>query len=137
MARSAAATVAAYLAELPPERRKVVSAVRKVVLKSLPKGYKEGMGFGMIGYVVPLSRYAKTYNGQPLMDAGLAAQKNAYSLYLMCAYVDTPVGKKLDMGKSCIRFKSLDDLPLDVIAEAVAAVPVDKYVEIAKKAHTR
>jgi hypothetical protein len=148
MARSAATTVAGYLAELPPERRKVIAAVRKVVRDNLPRGYVEGMGFGMIGYVVPLTRYPTTYNGQPLVYAALAAQKNAYSLYLMCGYAETSVGKalragfkaaskKLDMGKSCIRFRTLDDLPLDVIAEAIAAVPVDTYVEIARKAHAK
>ncbi|MEP7345233.1 MAG: DUF1801 domain-containing protein [Gemmatimonadaceae bacterium] len=148
MPRSSAPTVAAYLAELPPDRRKVIAAVRKVIRANLPKGYQEGMGFGMIGYVVPLRRYPDTYNQQPLVYAGLAAQKNAYSLYLMCAYAETPVGKtlrdgfraagkKLDMGKACIRFRSLDDLPLDVIATAVAAVPMDTYVEIARKAHEK
>lgn len=148
MARSAATTVSRYLAELPPERRKVVAEVRRVILANLPKGYEEGMEFGMIGYVVPLERYPDTYNSQPLMYAALAAQKNAYSLYLMCAYAETPVGKalrtgfkaagkKLDMGKSCIRFKRVEDLPLEVIGAAIAAVPLEKYVEIARKAHRK
>jgi len=146
MARSAATSVASYLAELPPERRKVVAAVRRLILVHLPKGYEEGMGYGMIGYVVPLARYPHTYNAQPLVYAALAAQKNAYSLYLMCAYAETPVGKalrtgfkaagkKLDMGKSCIRFKRVEDLPLDVIGAAIAAVPLETYVEIARTAH--
>jgi hypothetical protein len=119
----------------------VLSAVRKVVKSSLPKGYEEAMTSGMIGYGIPLSRYPKTYNKQPLSYVALARQKNHYALYLMCAYMD-PVqtaaledgfqkaGKKLDMGKSCLRFKSLEDLPLDVIGSVVASTPVERYIEI-------
>jgi hypothetical protein len=86
MASSKAATVDAYLAELPEDRRAVVSAVRDVVLRSLPAGYEESMAFGMIGYGVPLARYPDTYNGQPLSYAAIAAQKSYYALYLMGAY---------------------------------------------------
>jgi hypothetical protein len=106
------------------------------------------MDFGYIGWSVPLSVYADTYNGQPLCYAALASQKNHMALYLMCAYADGPVkkrlvagfkaaGKKLDMGKSCLRFKRLEDLPLDVIAETAAAVPMKKYIEIAKAARAK
>jgi hypothetical protein len=139
MATSAAPTVEAYLAELPAERRAVVSAVRDLVRRSLPAGYEEGMAFGMIGYCVPLARYPETYNGQPLGYVALAAQKNHYALYLTCAYQDPAesawladgfarAGKKLDMGKSCLRFTSLDDLPFDVLAEHIARTPPDRFI---------
>ncbi len=139
MASSSAPTVAAYLAELPPERRKVIAKVRGVIRKHLPRGYKEGMIFGMIGYYIPLSVFPDTYNKQPLMYAALAAQKNNYALYLMPVYADpsltkwwkaayTATGKKLDMGKSCVRFKSLDQLPLEVVGQCIAKVPLETYL---------
>jgi hypothetical protein len=148
MASSKATTVSAYLKELPAERRAVISTVRDVVRKNLPKGYREAMSFGMIAYEIPLETYPDTYNGHPLAYVALAAQKNYYTLYLMGAYADPKVGKslapqfkargkKLDMGKSCLRFKSLDDLPLDVIGNVIAAIPVDQMVAFAKKAHTK
>jgi hypothetical protein len=98
------------------------------------------MEFGMIGYGIPLDKYPDTYNGQALCYAGLAAQKNHYSLYLMGAYTDPKRakwierefkkrGKKLDMGKSCLRFKSLDDLPLDVVGEVIASMPPDEFIK--------
>lgn len=144
MVSSAAKTVESYLAALPAGRRAIISAVRDVVRKNLPKGYVESMGFGMISYSVPLSRLADTYNKQPLMYAALAAQKNYCAIYLMGVYGDGTnakrfkegferAGKRLDMGKSCVRFKTLDDLPLDVIGETIAAVPVDEYVAIYKR----
>jgi hypothetical protein len=144
MASSTANTVAAYLAELPADRRKVVSGVRTVIRKHLPKGYQELMGFGMIMYSIPLTRLADTYNGHPLCYVALAAQKNYYALYLMCVQGSAEsakkfrddfkkAGKKLDMGKSCVRFKTIDDLPLDVIAKAIAAVPVDRYIDFYRK----
>ena len=139
MASSSAATVEEYLDELPPERREVVSAVRDVVLRNLPEGYRESMSFGMIGYGIPLERYPDTYNKQPLAYAGLAAQKNHYALYLMCVYQDPQTeaafreefaraGKKLDMGKSCVRFRRLDDLPLDVVGRTIAATPPEELI---------
>ena len=145
MATSKATTVDEYLAELPAERRAVVSAVRDVVRRNLPKGYTETMGFGMIGYGVPLARYPNTYNGQPLCYAAIAAQKNHYALYLMDAYsnpkrtaeleaVFERAGKRLDMGKSCVRFKSLADLPLDEIGKFIAAKPVDDFIAQYEKA---
>ena len=148
MAISTAATVEEYLAELPAERRAELSRVREVIRRNLPKGYVEGMGFGMIGYTLPLDRYPDTYNGQPLCYAGLAAQKNHLAVYLMGAYADPKVekaikdgfkkaGKKLDMGKSCIRFKAADDLPLDVIGKAVAAVAPDAFIKQYEKARLR
>jgi hypothetical protein len=139
MAVSAATSVEAYLDELPPDRRAVVRAVRDAVRRRLPAGYVEGMSFGMIGWGVPLARYPDTYNGQPLAYAALAAQKGHYALYLMDAYQDPArarwladafarAGKKLDMGESCLRFKSLDDLPLDVVGEFIAGRSVDAFI---------
>jgi len=146
--QSKAKTVAEYIASLPEDRRGAIKAVRDVVKKHLPAGYQEGMDYGYIGWSVPLSVYPDTYNGQPLCYAALASQKNHMALYLMCAYAEGPIkqrlvkgfkeaGKKLDMGKSCIRFKQLEDLPLDVVAEVTAAVPMKKYVEIARAARSK
>jgi uncharacterized protein YdhG (YjbR/CyaY superfamily) len=145
---SPAATVEQYLAQLPPDRRAVVATVRDHVNAHLPAGYVEGMGYGMIGWTVPLARYPDTYNGQPLCYAGLAAQKHAYSLYLMGCYMDSAedqalraayaqAGKKLDMGKSCLRFKSLDGLLLDAVGRAVAALPVDAFIARHEAVHRK
>jgi len=147
MARSSASTVQAYLNELPPERRAVVSAVRDVILRHLPHGYVESMNWGMISYEVPLSRYPKTGNGQPLSYAAVAAQKNYYVVYLMNAYQGSygegrlkdgfaKAGKKLDMGKSCVRFRALADLPLDVIGDAIASTPVEEHIRVFEAAHS-
>jgi len=132
-------TVPEYLAALPDDRRAVVRKLRSFVKKHVPKGYKEQMGFGAITYAVPLTTLPDTYNGEPLCYAAIAAQKNFYSLYLMSVYGDPKQakwmagefrkrGKKLDMGKSCVRFKSLDDLPLDVVGEVLASTPVEAYI---------
>ena len=148
MASSKATSVTDYLKSLPAERRKVVSAVRDVVLEHLPKGYRESINWGHITYEVPLETYPDSYNGQPLCYAGLAAQKNHYALYLMGAYANPKVaktlalefkkrGKKLDMGKSCLRFKALDDLPLDVIADVIASTPVDEMISYFEKSRNR
>ena len=148
MFQGKAKTVAEYLDALPPERRAVVSKVRSLVKKHLPKGYKEGMGWGVITYSVPLKILPDTYNGEPLCYAGIAAQKNYYSLYLMSVYGDAAQakwmadefkkrGKKLDMGKSCLRFKSLDDIPLDVVGQVIASTPMEKYIDIYKKSRAR
>ena len=139
MVSSKETTPAGYLGSLPPERRKVIAAVRAVVRKHLPKGYMETMNWGMLSYEVPLSRYPDTYNKQPLMYLALAAQKANYALYLTNVSGDPELkgklaaaykanGKKLDMGKSCLRFKALDELPLDVIGEIVAATSVDARI---------
>ena len=148
MASSQASTVDEYLGSLPPERREVISTVREVIRRNLPPGYEETMAWGMIGYGIPLERYPNTYNGQPLGYVALAAQKNHYSLYLMGVYGDPErekwlaeefrtAGKKLDMGKSCVRFKKLDDLPLDAIGKVVASVPPEKYIEIYEASRAR
>ena len=141
MARSKATTVEEYLDGLPDDRRETVETVRNVVRANLPDGYEETMQFGMIAYVVPLERYPKTYNRQALQYAALAAQKNYVSLYLMNVYGDEETerwflesyrasGKRLDMGKSCVRFKTAGDLPLDLVAEAIARTPVDDYIAV-------
>lgn len=145
MPQSKASTVAAYLDEQPPERRAELEKVLRVVRKHMPKGYTEGMGWGMIGWVVPLSVVADTYNGQPLCYAGLAAQKNYFTLHLMSVYMDpgrleeleqafTAAGKKLDMGKACIHFKRADDLPLDAIGRIIAGVPMAEFARAAEAA---
>ena len=150
MVSSAAKTVEAYLAELPQERREVMSAVRDLVNAHLPEGYRESMAFGMIGWGIPLSRYPNTYNKQPLSYVALAAQKNKYSLYLMGVYADSrqeralraaaaAQGKKLDMGKSCLRFAKPEDLPLEAIGELIAAMSADDYIALyeAARANTK
>jgi hypothetical protein len=137
MARSTAATVEEYLAELPEDRRAVVAAARELVLRHLPAGYQESMGFGMICYGIPLSEYPNTYNKAPLCYAALAAQKSHYALYLMGADDDeerrlrdafAARGLKLDMGKSCLRFRKLDDLALDAVGDVVASTPPAAFI---------
>ena len=139
--QSDATTVEAYLSELEPDRKQSVSAVRDVILENLPDGYEEVMQYGMISYVVPISVLADTYNGQPLMYAALASQKRHISLYLTNVYGDegsaewfrkryAESGKKLNMGKSCVRFRKVEDLPLDVVGEAIALTPMDEFLEI-------
>ena len=141
MVSSRAATVADYLAELPDDRRAEIERVRHVINEALPEGYCEGMAWGMIGWAIPLERYPNTYNGQPLAYAALAAQKNSNSLYLNCVYASeqrterlkqawTAAGKKLDMGKSCIRFKRADDLALDVLRDEIASTTPEQFIEV-------
>jgi Domain of unknown function (DU1801) len=146
--QSKVTTVEQYLSELPEDRRQAIEAVRQVILKNLDKDYEEGMQYGMIGYYVPHRMYPAGYHcdpKQPLTFAGLASQKNHMSLYLMCIYGDSnhlkwfreawaKTGKKLDMGKSCVRFKKLEDIPLDVIGEVIKRVPARKYVEYCESA---
>jgi len=134
-----AATVEGYLAGLEPERRETVQAVLDVLRAAVPAGYHEGIAWRAITWSVPLERYPDTYNGQPLAYVALAAQKRYYAVYLMGLYSDSAQdkafrarwlasGRKLDMGKSCLRFKRLDDLDLDLLAEVVASTPVDAFL---------
>jgi len=153
--QSKAATVSDYLASLPPDRRAAIEAVRKAILANLDSDYEEGMQYGMIGYYVPHRVYPAGYHADPkqgLPFAGLASQKNYMSVYLMglyCGCVDgvsdnaliqwfreawAKSGKKLNMGKACIRFKKLDDLALDVLGEAIRRLPAKTYVETYEKA---
>lgn len=137
--QSDAPTVSEYLASLPADRRKAMAAVRKVIRANLPKGLVESMNWGMIVYEVPLKTYPDTYNGQPLAYAALASQKNYMSVYLMGIYGSEALrtrfeeaykatGKRMDIGKSCVRFRTLDDLPLDVVGDAIAAISLDQFL---------
>lgn len=151
MVSSKAKTVAEYLKELPADRRKEIEAVRKVIKQHLPKGFEEGMLYGMIGYYIPLKDYPETYNGQPLGLASLAAQKNYMTVYLNNIYSDSDIekwfkqrykasGKKLDMGKSCVYFNKADDLPLDLIGEVIGMNSKKEFLrmyEDARKSSTR
>ena len=148
MARSNASTVEQYLNELAPDRREAIEAVRAVVLDNLPDGYAEAMNWGMISWEIPLERYPNTYNKQPLMYAALASQKNYMSLYLMCVYAHDgkqteferrfrESGKRLNMGKSCVRFKKLDDLPMDIIADTIASTSVEDYIRSYEEARKK
>ena len=132
-----------YLAALPEARHEAITAIREVILKNLPKGYEEGMQWGMPSYFVPLSAYPSGYNcqpDQPLPFVGFASQKNHMAFYGFCIYIDEVLkdrfvedwkktGKKLDMGKSCVRFKKLEDVPLKVIGDVVKRVPMKKYIK--------
>lgn len=139
MVTSRASTPDEYIDSLPEERRAAVSAVRDVINANLPDGYEEGMSFGMIGWYVPLERFPHTYNGQPLGLVALASQKGYISVYLNSVYGDRATeswfrdryaasGKKLDMGKSCLRFRKLEDVALDVIGETIARADLDGFV---------
>ena len=146
--QSKAKTVTQYLAELSADRRKAIGQVRAMIRKHLPKGYEEMMQYGMIGYAVPLKLFPPGYHckkDEPLPFLALASQKNNMALYMFCLYVDEKdraqfqkeykaSGKKLDMGKSCIRFKKPEDLALDVIGRFIARVPVKKHIEVYEKA---
>ena len=143
---STVTTVEDYLGELPADRRHLLESVLAVVRRSMPPGYVESVAYGMITWSVPLERYPKTYNKQPLAYLALAAQKSFCSLYLMSLYSGSDDersfrdrwiagGRRLDMGKSCLRFKSLDDLDLDLLGETIAATPVDAYID--RYEHTR
>ena len=135
-------TVEQYLAELPEDRRAALSAVRDVIRENLDPLYEEGMQYGMIGYYVPHSVFPEGYHSdpkQPLPFTALASQKNHMALYLMGVYGEpegekwlrdawAKTGKKLDMGKSCVRFKTLDALALEVLAEAIRRMPARKYI---------
>ena len=141
--QSQAATVQQYLASLPADRRAAIEAVRAVILDNLDReGFEEGMQYGMIGYYVPHRVFPAGYHcnpSEPLPYAGIASQKQSMSIYLMAVYSEpqheqwlraawAKTGKKLDMGKSCIRFKRIEDIPLAVIGEAIRRVPAKAYI---------
>ncbi len=137
-----------YVAGLPDDRRAAIGRVRQLILEHLPAGFEEVMQYGMISYVVPLERYPNTYNGQALAVAALANQKRYMSVYLTSVYSDdgsrewfrerwAATGKRLDMGKSCLRFKRLDDLALDVLAEAIARAPVEEFLAAYERSRAR
>ena len=137
--QSKATTVAQYLAELPDDRRSAIEEVRAVILANLPDGYQESMNWGMISYEIPLQRYPDTYNKKPLGYAALASQKNHMAVYLMNIYSSEDsaasfeaqyraTGKRYDVGKSCVRFREVEDLPLDLIGRTIASTSVDQYI---------
>jgi hypothetical protein len=150
--QSKATTVESYLNDLSEERKDVINQLRKVILKNLPKGFDEGMGYGMIGYFVPHSIYPNGYHcdpKQPLPFLSMASQKNFIALYHMGIYMNPDlmdwftaefakrVKGKLDMGKSCIRFKKLDAIPFDLIGELVSKMSVDEWIACYEKALKR
>lgn len=137
--KSTAATPDEYLAELPPERREALAAVRALVRANLPAGYEERMNWGMLSYEIPLARYPDTYNGQPLQYVALAAQKRHLALYLMGLYGDADAearlraafeaaGLAMDLGKSCLRFRDPAALPLDAVAAEIARLAPDDFI---------
>jgi uncharacterized protein YdhG (YjbR/CyaY superfamily) len=137
--QSDAKTVNEYLQQLPEERREVIDKVRAVILENLPQGYEEAMNWGMISYQVPLDVKPDTYNKQPLMYAALASQKNHMAIYLTNIYSSEDAstefekayratGKRYDVGRSCVRFRKLEDLPLDLIGEAIAQTPMPDFI---------
>jgi uncharacterized protein YdhG (YjbR/CyaY superfamily) len=141
--KSDAKTIDEYLAEMTPERREAIMKVRQTILENLPEGYEEAMNWGMITYQVPLEIYPDTYNKKPLMYAALANQKNHMAVYFTGIYMDEELnqefeekyratGKRYDVGKSCVRFRKLDDLPLDLIGESIQAINLDEFVERTK-----
>lgn len=146
--KSSARTVKSYLEGLPDDRRATIATLRNLVLRHLPAGYEEVVDYGMLVYQVPLAVYPDTYNKRPFMYAALASQKNHLALYLCHVQAMAPLrrkveagfkaaGKKLDMGKACLRFQALDDLPLPVISEAVAAIPMATFVEHGRAIHPK
>ena len=148
MVSTSTTTATDYLASLPQDRREVISAVRELILRNLPEGYQETINWGMLSYEVPLETYPDTYNKKPLSYVGLAAQKNYNSLYLMSVYQDPAdyqelikafdgMGVKPNMGKSCIRFKKLDQIPLEIIGRLIAKTSVQDFVETAKSLQKR
>jgi len=142
--QSKAKTVDEYLKSLPPDRRIAIERVRSTILKNLPSGYEEGMQYGMIGYFVPLSLYPKGYLNKrdvPLPFASLASQKNHMAVYLLNIYSIPKLakwftreykktGKKMDMGKSCVRFRTLENLPLELIGKAVSKTTPKEFIKI-------
>ena len=135
--------VDAYLEALEPDRRAVLGPVVDLVRSAVPSGYEEAVSHGMPTWSVPLRRLPTTYNGEPLMYAGVAAQKRHSSLYLMGLYADpesgrdeefrrrwTATGRKLDLGKSCLRFRTPDDLDADLVREVLGALSVDEFVAL-------
>jgi len=142
--KSRATTPEAYVKALPADRREAMAAVRAVILKNLPKGDEEVLDFGMLAYVVPLRRFPDTYNGRPLMVAALASQKHYLSVYLMGVYESAALrkwftsqcqksGRKHDLGKCCVRFRKAEDLPLEVVGEAIARVSVENCLKLYRK----
>ena len=137
--QSKANSVEQYLNNIPEDRKESLSIVREAIVKNLPTGYVEVMNWGMITYEVPLETFPDTYNGKPLMYVALASQKNHMSVYLMGCYMSPEIrnkfenaykqsGKKFDAGKSCIRFKKEEDLPLELIGKTIGSMSVEQFI---------
>src|SRR4051794_16782196 len=135
-----ALTVNQWLASVPAERKDAIDAVRDAVNERLPRGYQETVDWGMLAWVVPFATLPNTHNGHPLLLAALGAHRKLMTVYVMGVYEDPKLrsefqtaykkaGKKLNMGGCCVHFKTLDDLPLDVVGNTIARVTVDEYVE--------
>ena len=144
---TAATNAQEYLADLDEDRRARIEPVYRLVREAVPAGYEETVAYGMITWQVPLATFPDTYNGQPLAYVSLAAQKKHNALYLMSLYLDADAdadfrrrwaegGSKLDMGKSCLRFQDPADLRTDLLAEAVAATPPDRLIELHQQARS-
>lgn len=141
------ATVEDYLASLPDDRRETIAAVRAVILKNLPKGFEEGIQYNMIGYYVPHSLYPAGYHcnpSEPLPFISLASQKSHMAVYMFCIYSSEEMtnwfveeykktGKRMDMGKSCVRFKKLENIPLELIGEAVGKISLEEFIAAYEK----
>ncbi len=138
-----ASTPAEYLAAIPEERREAFSRLRDTILENIPDGFEEGMGYGMIGYAVPHRLYPAGYHcdpKQPLPFVSIASQKNFIALYHMGLYANEELSNwfvseypkhcktKLDMGKSCVRFKKTNDIPYDLIAQLMQKISADDWV---------
>lgn len=149
---SDAKTVNEYIDSLPEDRKQYVQKLRNVIIKNLPKGFQEGMGYGMMGYSVPHSIYPKGYHckpSDPLPFMGLASQKNSINFYHMGIYANKELhdwfvseypkhsSRKLDMGKSCIRFKKFEEIPFDLIGELVTKVSVENWIETYESAFNK
>lgn len=147
--QSKALTVNDYLAELPEERQKAIDKLRKIIKKNMPKGFQETMNYGMIGYVVPHSKYPNGYHcnpKDPLPFMNIASQKNSINVYHMGIYGDPRLlkwfteahakasPKKLDMGKSCVRYKNPDDIPYELIGELASKITPEKWIEMYESA---
>jgi uncharacterized protein YdhG (YjbR/CyaY superfamily) len=146
--KSDAKTIEEYLSEMPPDRRQAIKKVRRTILDNLPEGYEEVMNWGMITYQVPLKIYPDTYNKKPLMYAALANQKNHMAVYLTSIYMDEELnqdfeqkyratGKRYDVGKSCVRFRKLDDLPLGLIGESIQSIDMEEFIQRTREFSTR
>lgn len=150
--QSKAATIKEYINEAPEDRQSALEQLRKVISKNLPKGFKEAMGYGMPGFVVPHSIYPAGYHCSPelpLPFVSFASQKNFIAVYHMGLYADPKLLKwfvdeysarvpgKLDMGKSCIRFKKPEQIPFELIGELCSKMTVDEWIALYEKNYKR
>jgi Domain of unknown function (DU1801) len=150
--QSSASTVQAYLSELPDDRKGAIEKLRNVIKKNIPKGFKEEMSYGMIGYVVPHSIFPAGYHCDPKLPLpflSIASQKNFIAVYHMGIYSDPALLKwftetyassnstKLDMGKSCMRFKKPDQIPFDLIGELASKITVQQWIDLYQKLYVK